>query len=375
MANQKIAFVYDAIYPYSKGGAERRFYEIGIRLAERGLDVHLYGMKYWDGPNVISRDGLTLHGLCNARPLYTKTGRRSISQALIFGLSTIKLLGQRFDAMDCCGFPYFSLFGCKLAALINRKPLYVTWHEVWGKTYWNSYLGRLGPIGYAVEKLASKLPDHIIAVSEDTAANLKNQLNYRGKLSLIPNGVDQTVIHEAPVSSDLSDLIYVGRLVDFKNVDLLIQAVAKLKATRPDIRCTIVGNGPMRTELEQLSDKLGLGKNIRFTGFIESSQDVYGLMKASKVFVLPSAREGFGISVVEANAAGLPVITTNHPGNAAKHLISEGINGYVATPTADGLVTGILKALKQPSTLAPQTMVSQYDWQTIASQTQTALRM
>ena len=87
---KRIIFVYDAIFPYVKGGAERRYYEIGRRLAAKGHDVHLYGMKYWDGPNVMESDGLTLHGICNARPLYTKSGRRRIGQAIIFGLASDK---------------------------------------------------------------------------------------------------------------------------------------------------------------------------------------------------------------------------------------------------------------------------------------------
>src|SRR5262245_13845092 len=112
MANQvkKIALVYDAIYPYVMGEGARRFYELGKRLAASGHEVHLYGMKFWDGPAVIERDVLVLHGLCQARPLYTKTGRRSISQAVIFGLSSLKLVRAEFDVIDCCGFPYFSLF-------------------------------------------------------------------------------------------------------------------------------------------------------------------------------------------------------------------------------------------------------------------------
>src|SRR3569833_2060248 len=125
---KKIALVYDAIYPYIKGGGERRFYELGRHLVRQGYEVHFYGMKLWDGPKVITRDGLILHGICKNMPLYTATGRRSITQAIWFGLNSFKLLFARFDVIDCCGFPYFSLFPCKLAALLRRKPLYATWH-------------------------------------------------------------------------------------------------------------------------------------------------------------------------------------------------------------------------------------------------------
>jgi glycosyltransferase involved in cell wall biosynthesis len=330
-------------------------------------------MKYWDGPDTIARDGLILHGLCRARPLYTASGRRSITQALVFGLSTLKLVTADFDVIDCCGFPYFSLFSCKLATIIRRKPLNVTWHEVWGRNYWKTYLGRLGILGYLVERLASKMPDHIIAASPDTARELTRQLGYQRKVSIIPNGVDAQVIQSAATSPSTSDVIYVGRLVDFKHVDHLIQAFALVKKDYPEATCTIVGDGPMRHNLEALAQSLGLATSVRFTGFVEASSDVYGLMKASKVFVLPSSREGFGISVIEANAAGLPAITTNYPGNAAKDLISKGRNGLVCEPTPEALASGIKHILKSRNSFDPRIAANEYDWQAITLQTQVAL--
>src|SRR5882757_6803010 len=91
----RVAIVYDAVYPYVKGGAERRYYELARRLAERGHDVHWYGMRYWDGPAVRRMGGITYHGVCRPRPLYTPSGRRSISQALIYGLACLRLLFAR----------------------------------------------------------------------------------------------------------------------------------------------------------------------------------------------------------------------------------------------------------------------------------------
>src|SRR4051812_36355701 len=99
----RVALVYDAVYPFQKGGGERRFHEIG-----RHLDgVELYGMKGWPGPaRTTVVNGVRVHALCRARALYTRGGRRSMSQALIFGLACLKLLWKRFDVIDCCGFPY-----------------------------------------------------------------------------------------------------------------------------------------------------------------------------------------------------------------------------------------------------------------------------
>src|SRR5258708_29960872 len=70
--NIKIAIVYDAVYPYSLGGGERRYYELATRLAQSGHDVHWFGMHWWDGPRVMHKDGVTYHSICPKLPLYTR---------------------------------------------------------------------------------------------------------------------------------------------------------------------------------------------------------------------------------------------------------------------------------------------------------------
>jgi len=116
--------------------------------------------------------------------------------------------------------------------------------------------------------------------------------------------------------------------MDFKNVDILIKAIYLIKIQKPDIKCIIIGNGPEETKLKNLAEELNLADNIKFVGFLDQRQ-VYSYMKSSKIFVLPSTREGFGMVVIEANACGIPVITIDHKDNAAKDLIEEGENGYL----------------------------------------------
>jgi glycosyltransferase involved in cell wall biosynthesis len=324
---KKIALIYDSIFPFAKGGAEKRFYEIGRRLSVMGFDVHLYGMKSWEGDDVIKFEGMTFHGICRNYPLYLKSGRRSIYQALMFGIASFRLWREPFDVVDCCGFPFFSLFPLRLITWTRRMPLYSTWHEAWGFSYWKQYLGILGLFGYAVEKVAVRLPDEILAASENTARGIREKLGRRNGIVIAPNGIDLEKIKGLSPSEMKSDVIFAGRLLPYKNVDVLIKAVAILKEKKPDLSLLIVGDGPEKDRLENLANALGLDDNIRFTGFFEKEEDVYSAMLASKVLVLPSVREGFGIVVLEANACGLPVITTSHPQNAAQDLIEDGVNG------------------------------------------------
>jgi glycosyltransferase involved in cell wall biosynthesis len=363
----KIALVYDAVYPYVKGGGERRFYEFGTRLAASGYEVHWYGMKYWDGPNTIDLDGIHLHGLCKARPLYTKSGRRSISEAIIFGLSCFKLLFADFDVIDCCGFPYFSLFPAKLAAFLKHKKLYSSWYEVWGKKYWKEYLGILGIFGFWVEKIATKLPDHIIATSKHTADLLQDQFGI-SNYTIVVNGVDTKVISKIKKSNNGADVMYAGRLMDFKNLHLIIEALAELRKNGQNLSCLIIGKGPAKAKLQMLAKKFDVEKQIRWIDFLEKSEDVYAYMKASKVFVLPSKREGFGIVVIEANASGTPALTANYSTNAAKDLIKDGVNGYVFEPYAKELASKIKKTIKHYKKLenTSKSLVKNYDWNNLS---------
>jgi glycosyltransferase involved in cell wall biosynthesis len=88
-------------------------------------------------------------------------------------------------------------------------------------------------------------------------------------------------------------------------------------------------------------------------------------MKSSKMLVLPSIREGFGLVVVEANAAGIPVITTNHTDNAAKDLIVEGVNGLLTYPAVEDIAKNIIQLLRSHEQMRPQENIEKYDWSII----------
>jgi len=363
----RIAFVYDAVYPYVVGGAERRIYEVGKRLVAEGYEVHLYGMRYWDGPRRITQDGMTLHGICRAYPLYTKSGRRSLLQALIFGVSCLQLIGARFDVIDCCGFPYLSLWSARLATALRRKPLYSTWHEVWGKDYWRQYLGVLGWVGHCVESMASTLPHCIVAVSPHTAERLRI-IRPGKRISVVANGVDLAAIDRVTPEPTLSDVIYVGRLMDYKGVDVLLEAIAILASRGTRLRVTIVGDGPKRGQLERLAEHLGIRDAVSFVGFLRHFERVYGFIKAARLLVLPSRREGFGVVVVEANACGRPVVTVDMPDNAAANLVTRR-NGRVTRLCPQALADAICECLAAPpSEAACRQFAAQYDWSRTAHQ-------
>jgi glycosyltransferase involved in cell wall biosynthesis len=357
----KIAYVYDAVYPWVKGGAEKRIHELSRRLAARGHEVHCYGMKWWSGDNEILREGVYLHGICPSMPLYSN-GKRSISQAAFFAG---KLLSIRTDCdvIDCQNFPYLSCFSAKLLSSLRGQKLFITWLEVWGD-YWREYMGEKGRAGQAVEWAAARLTEKNIAISERTKRDLEG-LGAKA-VRVLPSGIDRREISQVEPSAKQSDILYVGRLVGHKNVDLLIKAVGIVKSEVPDVKALIVGDGPEINRLKSHVSELELEKNVVFLGFLEDYNDALALMKSSRIFVSPSTREGFGMAALEANACGLPVVTVKHRMNAVMDLVKTD-TGAVCLPTEQALAEAICHALQKKGKMRVRCIeeASKYDWEKI----------
>jgi glycosyltransferase involved in cell wall biosynthesis len=369
---RRIAFVTDAIYPFNMGGKEKRLHEIATRLVKPDQEVHIYTMKWWDGPNDIFRDGLHLHAISKLYPLYTGE-RRSMKEAIMFGLATFKLLFAQFDVIDVDSMPFFPIYSARIVCWLRFKNMNATWHEVTPLDTWQSYVGKVaGLVAFTVERAAAYLPDRIIANSNLTTNRLLAS-GVRCPIDTVPLGVDAEYIYSAKAARIKSDVMFTGRLLSHKSADVLVKAIAIVAKDYPKIKCTIVGDGPERANIEQLVKDLDLTKNVRMLGFIDDAGDLYSLMKSSKMFVLPSTREGFGIVVIEANAAGLPVITTNHPNNNARNLITEGVNGYLADATPEAIAASIAKVLENGKSLTPRANVAYYDWKHIAVSVEHAL--
>jgi glycosyltransferase involved in cell wall biosynthesis len=344
----RIGLVYDVIYPFAKGGAERRYYEIGRRLVRRGHEVHLYGMKSWEGPDTIENEGMLCHSLGRNIPLYHASGRRSITEAIGFGLYGLRMLrAERMDVLDCGQFPYFHLLPIRAATWLGRVPMIVSWYEVWGD-HWYDYLGRPGVLGKTVERAFPWIPDHIVAVSEQTRQDLIGLGVPPERVEHVPLGIEFATFQRVAPATVSHDIVSVGRLKNHKNVHVLLEAVAHLRQRRPDVTAGIVGDGPEMSDLRARAVALGLEKSVTFYGAIENFDDVIALMKAGRVFVNCSTKEGGGsITLFEANACGLPVIAVRCPNGIDPTLIEDGHNGrFVASLSACAIATEVERILE-----------------------------
>jgi glycosyltransferase involved in cell wall biosynthesis len=366
----KIAIIYDVIYPYVKGGVEKRVWELAVRLSHRGHDVHLYGMKFWDGDDIIQREGVTLHGVCPAQNLYSQ-GRRTVRQAISFSIALFfRLRKENYDIIDCQQFPYFSCIAAKCSIGLKKTPLVITWHEVWGD-YWYTYLGIAGIFGKFIEWWVSRLTPAMVAVSATTAKNLIT-LNGQKNVRIIPNGVDLKRINTILPHDKTSDIIFVGRLIKEKNVDLLVHAMGILSNENKKIQLLIIGDGPERETIVRLIHELSLEPHVRMIGFQDNHDEIIARMKSAKMCVLSSTREGFGIAALEALACGIPVITVDHPANAIRDLITEQ-NGRLCSFSAEDLADKITQIMAQYKEMETACIASAetFDWDRIVSDLET----
>ena len=326
----RIAFVYDGIYPFTVGGLSKRIRDIAEKLSERGHEVHLYGMRYWDGPRTLLQNGLFIHGVCPTLRRYAGGGRRTLGAALAFAYGVFKVLMRDgpFDIVDSGMAPIVHQPSAFLGAKAKARGFVITCVEVWAD-YWYDYLGTfLGGVGLTAERLLIRLGDLILAISEKIRDDLIALGLDAKRIRVVENGVDFKRIQRIrPVEEDY-DVVFVGRLIPHKRVDLLLRALRELKAEVPDVRCAIVGDGPERRRLEKKAKELGLVDNVHFIGFLPSHDDVIAYMKAAKIFVLPSVREGFPNTILEANACGLPALVVMYPKNAGAWVVRDGENGF-----------------------------------------------
>ncbi len=370
-----VALVSDAIYPYNRGGKELRYHQFTQRISDRA-EVHVYTMNWWDGPRVRTEQTVTYHAVSRLFPLYVNN-RRSIGEAVGFALGCLRLLWQRYDVLEADHMPYLQIPVLRLVTLLRRKRFVVTWHEVWGPAYWRQYLGTLGAVAWFIEWLAMRLPDHIVAASPQTAERLHSILGSRARVTVAPNGIDLEAVNAALPASVPTDLVVVSRLLPHKRIDMLLDAVSVLHEQGLPVTCRVIGDGPDREALHRKASALGLAGAVDFRHDVREQKDVYSLVKAAKVFAFPSAREGFGIAVLEALACGVPVVTTSAPDNLAQHLVSGTSRGVICEPSAPAMATAIARLLSGstpvPAATDPAGWLSEYSWDAMVERVSKAL--
>lgn len=340
-----IGFFTDSYRPYTSGVV--RSIELFTReFNERGHEVYIFGPDYplihYPKEDKVFRfasiPAPTIPEFCIPIPFSVQIGStiRRINLEIIHVHSPF-LLGR---------------LGAYAARQYNL-PLIFTFH-----TLYEQYVHYL-PVAqqttkYLVQSIARDFCnrcDLVIAPSR-LVENYLREIGVKAKVDVIPTGIDleefnntdprwlQTNYQVAPTDQVL---LFVGRLAKEKNVIFLVESFYQVQQVIPNTKLVIVGGGPQEEELRQLCHKLGIANKVILTGVLVRQQIVHCYASAD-LFVFPSVTETQGLVIVEAKAAGLPVVAIRAFG--AAEMVKDGEDGLLTEHSQEQFVESIIRLLQ-----------------------------
>jgi glycosyltransferase involved in cell wall biosynthesis len=336
----RVCLVYDCLFPYTVGGAERWYRNLAERLAEEGHEVTYLTLRQWDrGASLDLDQRISVLSAGPRMALYTAGGRRRIIPPLRFGIGVFWHLlrhGRRYEVVHTCSFPYFSLLAAALVRPVWRFGLVVDWFEVWSRHYWRDYLGGIGGrIGELVQRLCAIVPQRAFCFSELHAARLREE-GLRGPLTVL-RGLYADPAAPALAAEAEPLVVFAGRLIPEKRPLLALAAFAKAAERIEGLRGEFYGDGPEHDALLRAITEQRLGESLSAPGFVNADV-VDSSMRRASCMLFTSQREGYGMVVVEAAARATPSVVVAGEDNAATELISEGANGVIATSDAPQVI-------------------------------------
>ncbi|MBU1177815.1 glycosyltransferase [Patescibacteria group bacterium] len=256
--------------------------------------------------------------------------------------ATKKIPALNLDIVHCQTPATMGLLG-DMVSLLENIPKVYTYH-----TYYPEYAGNYIFSGKfktkeAVQKydvLYCNRSDRVI-VPSPKLENILSNWGVKAPVSVLPTGIDlaefsaadgQRFRKKQKIASDQKILLFVGRLGIEKNVDFLVEVVAKLRAQQEKVILVIVGDGKDRKDLEKKAKGLGLEDDVIFTGFL-SRQDTLDAFAAAHVFVFSSKTDTQGLVLAEAAVLGKPIIMVEDKGLGS--IVINGENGFVVPEDVD----------------------------------------
>jgi glycosyltransferase involved in cell wall biosynthesis len=202
------------------------------------------------------------------------------------------------------------------AKVVSGKPLVIHVHA----TDYDRSRGNVNPDVYGIEKNGMDHADHIITVSDLTRRTVIERYHQSPfKVTTVHNAVEplSPEILAIPDKKGVKDKVvtFLGRITMQKGPEYFVEAAAKVLAKAPDTRFIMAGSGDMMNQMIRLAAARDISDRFHFTGFMKGKQ-VYEVLKASDVYVMPSVSEPFGISPLEAMQCGVPTIISKQSGCA-----------------------------------------------------------
>jgi len=282
------------------GGAEIHVARVFGRLAAQGFEVFQLAAGFPGAPEREQVAGIEVHRLGPLPRYYARVGP----------IARQETRSGRYDVLVEClnKIPFY-------APLYAAVPVVALCHHLFGEV---AFRQRPWPVAAAVwlaERPISRIYRHIpfVAISESSRDDLIRRGVDGSRVRVIHCGIDPPAAPGEPMAGRAERVVYVGRLEPYKNVDVLLRAMARLAERLPAAEILVVGEGAARRELEALAERLGLAERTTFTGFV-SDRERDALLASARVCVFPSDKEGWGLTVIEANGVGTPVVASDVPG-------------------------------------------------------------
>jgi glycosyltransferase involved in cell wall biosynthesis len=352
----RICVVYDCLFPWTVGGAERWYRNLAERLAADGHEVTYLTLRQWDRGADASYAGVDVRAVGPRMALYAGP-RRRILPPLVFGAGVLWHLvrhGRRYDVVHTASFPYFSLLAAGALRRACGYALVVDWHEVWSRDYWREYLGRFGgALGHAVQAACMRFAQRAFCFSRLHRDRLLAG-GVNGEVTVLEGEYAGDLEPPPPVAAELV-AVFAGRHIPEKRAPAVVPAVGRARARVPELRGMVFGDGPQRDEVLAAIEREGLQEVVRAPGFVDFAE-VDAALRSALCMVLPSSREGYGLVVVEASARGTPSVVVRGPDNAAVELVDDGENGVIAASASpEDLADAIVRVHEQGEGLRERT--------------------
>lgn len=341
----RICLVYDCLFPWTVGGAERWMRNVGEALVAEGHEVTYLTRRQWEPGDEPAIPGIRVIAVSKAEPLYGPDGNRMIGQALRFGRGVGRhLLTHRgdYDVVHVSASPFFGLAAVGLLRRFGGYRVATDWFEVWTDDYWIAYLGKAkGRVAALVQRACARIPQRAFCSSRLHARRLV-ELGFRGEPTILRG--QWTGSQERPTPRPPEPLVvFAGRMIPEKHVPAIVPAIMAARERVPELRAVVFGEGPELGLVQAEITRLGAEGAIATPGFVDE-EVVEDTMARATCLLLPSTREGYGMVVIEAAAKGVPSVLVAAPDNASTEHITEGVNGFVAPDLspqalADALVT------------------------------------
>jgi glycosyltransferase involved in cell wall biosynthesis len=341
----RVCLVYDCLFPYTVGGAERWYRSLAERLVADGHDVTYVTLRQWNRGERLDLDPRIRVLPVGPRMELYADGRRRIVPPIVFGFGVFTHLLRRgggYDVVHTASFPYFSLLAAALLRRFRGYQLVVDWHEVWTKAYWQEYLGRFGgTLGYLVQLLCVRAPQRAFCFSQLHAARLRGE-GLRGEVTVLEGEYGGPL--EAAVAHPTEPIVvFAGRLIHEKRPELAVAAFAAAAASIAGLRGEFFGDGPERGTLLAAISAHEVTDRVSAPGFVPVGE-LERALRGAMCMLSTSRREGYGLVVIEAAALAVPSVVVAGADNAAVELIVDGVNGFVA---ADDDPATIARAIVQ----------------------------